>query len=200
MLHSSRNKVSSRNQIKIKEVKDGVLVLPGNKYRVIIETSSVNFELKSDSEQDMIIENFQNFLNSLPCPIQILIRIRELDIDKYLEDFEARNNHEKDKLYASLIKDYGTFVKGLVKGNKVLSRRFYIVIGHEPKSSKDFSLVKEQLKLNRDIIVKGLERLGMKTTNLNSVEILELFYSYYNPNLQKLQSLRNETISALESN
>ncbi|MDO8658746.1 MAG: hypothetical protein Q7K55_08445, partial [Candidatus Levybacteria bacterium] len=82
LLNKSRNKVSSRKQIQIKEVKDDILVLPNNEYRTIIETSSINFELKSEEEQDVLIDGFQNFLNSLPSQLQILIRVREVDIDR----------------------------------------------------------------------------------------------------------------------
>lgn len=66
-IFSKSKKSSSRQQIQIKEVVDNILVLPGNEYRQILETSSVNFELKSEEEQDVIIDSFQNFLNSLPC-------------------------------------------------------------------------------------------------------------------------------------
>jgi hypothetical protein len=200
MFQFLKSKTSSRSQIKIKEVKDGVLILPDDKYRVVMETSSVNFELKSDEEQDMIIENFQNFLNSLPCQVQILIRIRELDIDSYLAGFKGKNNHENDRKYLKLIKDYGYFVKGLVKGNKILTRRFYIIIPYETQETNDFNLIKEQISLSQDIVAKGMEKMGMKTRNLDSLEILELFYSFYNPGLQKVQKLRNETIKVISDN
>ena len=95
----SGKKVSSRRQIKIKEVKDDVLILPDNQYRVIIETSSINFELKSEDEQDVLIDSFQNFLNSLPCPVQILIRVREIDVDHYIEDVTKSRNKETESVY-----------------------------------------------------------------------------------------------------
>ena len=60
LLHKSGS-TSSRGQIQIKEVVDNILVLPNNEYRQILETSSVNFELKSEDEQDVIIDSFQNF-------------------------------------------------------------------------------------------------------------------------------------------
>src|SRR5437762_4112110 len=91
LFHKSNKKMSSRQQINIKEVKDGVLILPGNQYRTVIETSSINFELKSDEEQDVLIDSFQNFLNSLSCPLQILIRVREIDVDHYLEDIAKKS-------------------------------------------------------------------------------------------------------------
>ena len=39
---------SSRQQIQIKKIQDNILVLPNQEYRLILETSSVNFELKSE--------------------------------------------------------------------------------------------------------------------------------------------------------
>lgn len=58
LLHKSKNKVSSRQQIQIKEVRDDILILPHNQYRIALETSSINFELKSEAEQDTIIDSF----------------------------------------------------------------------------------------------------------------------------------------------
>lgn len=194
----SKARVSSRRQIRIKEVKDNILILPGNKYRAVLETSAINFELKSEDEQDALIDNFQNFLNSLPCSLQFLIRIREVDIDKYLEEFAKKQEKESEKVYKLQITNYCDFIQGLVSGNKILSRRFYVVVPYEPKDGKnDFSLVKEQLLLNLDIVVKGLEKMGMKTKVLDSLEILELFYTFYNSDQIKSQPLNGETFKTL---
>jgi hypothetical protein len=189
-------KISARHQIGIKEVKDGILILPGNKYRIVLKTSALNFELKSEEEQDQIIDTFQNFLNALPCSIQILIRTREVDIDGYLEEFMAHNNHETNALYKTQLEEYGQFIKKLVSGNKILTRKFYVVVSYSGES-RDLSIIKEQLKLNQDIISKGLERLGMKTRQLGNLEILDLFYSFYNPSKSKIQPLTDKTFEAL---
>ena len=191
-------KHSSRKQIDIKEVRDGILILPGEKYRTVLEVSSVNFELKSDEEQDVLIDNFENFLNSLPYPIQILIRIREIDIDDYLDRLKQKGRSEKERVYVKQIGNYCRFVKKLVSGNKILSRRFYVVVPYEPENGKnEFGLVAEQIKLNQDIVIKGLERLGMKTTTLDSIEVLELFYSFYNPPQSKTQELKEKAFEFL---
>lgn len=191
-------KVSARSQINIKEVKDGVLVLPGKKYRMIVETSAVNFELKSEEEQDQIIDTFQNFLNSLPCPVQILIRTREVDIDGYLEDFMQQKAQEKETVYKEQLDEYALFIKKLISGNKILARKFYVVIPYTSENGKhDFSLIKEQLQVSVDIISKGLERLGMKTRTLGNLETLDLFYSFYNPAHIKSQPLTQKAVQAL---
>lgn len=201
LLNKNKNKESSRRQIRIKEVKDGVLVLPDSEYRLIVETSSINFELKSDEEQDILIDSFQNFLNSLPCELQVLVRVREVDIDRYLEEIGKSKDIEKEKVYRDQINNYTSFIKNLVSGNKILSRRFYIVIPYKNQDkNKDFSLIEEHIHLQRDLVVKGLEKLGMKARVLDSLELLDLFYSFYSPQQAKTQELKGHTIEALISN
>jgi hypothetical protein len=200
-LTKSKKKVSSRRQIAIKEVRDDILVLPDNEYRIVLETSSVNFELKSEDEQDVLVDSFQNFLNALPTSLQLLVRVREVDIDQYIEQISATKKDEKQKIYKDQIENYCRFVKNLVSGNKILSRRFYVVIPYTAETKqKDLGLVKEQLNLTRDLIIKGLERLGMKARQLNGLEVLGLFYSFYNSGQVKTQELRGHTIEALVKN
>ncbi len=189
---------SAREQIKIKKITDNILVLPNKEYRLILETSSVNFELKSEEEQDVIIDSFQNFLNALPCPIQILVRVREVDIDKYVEDVELLKEKEKEEVYRKQIDSYSSFVKKLVTGNSILSRRFYIILPYQNTERKeDWELIKEHLNLNRDIVIKGLERMQMKAKTLTGLEIINLFYAFYNDDVLKTQPITKQSLEAL---
>ena len=45
-------------------------------------------------------------------------------------------------------------------------------------------------------MVKGLEKLDMKAEALESLELLDLFYSFYNPTQIKTQELKGEVIQA----
>ncbi|MCA9348398.1 hypothetical protein KC867_03235 [Candidatus Saccharibacteria bacterium] len=192
----SNNKTSSRLQIDIKGVRDGILILPGNQYRAVLELSSINFELKSEAEQDALIETYQSFLNSLSTPLQIIVRVREMDMDKYLDDFKKKRDSEKEKVYKDEITNYTEFVSKLITKNKILSRRFYVVV---PLTSRDknFDIIKEQLSLTIDIVAKGLSRLGMQADILSSLEVLDLFYSFYSPELAKQQPLKDQTLKLL---
>lgn len=201
LLNKNKNKASSRHQIQIKEVRDGILILPNNQYRVVIETSSINFELKSEEEQDILIDSFQNFLNSLPGKLQVLIRVREIDINGYLEQIGKSKESEREKIYKMQIDNYSSFIKNLVSGNKILSRRFYIVISYEhTDKNKEYSIIREHMYLQRDLVGRGLEKLGMKARVLDSLEVLDLFYSFYNPGQIKTQELKGHTIEMLLNN
>lgn len=192
----SKKKASSRQQIAIEGVRDGVLLLPNNRYRTALRISSINFELKSEAEQDAIIDTYQSFLNSLATPLQIIVRVREMDMDKYLSEFGERVKNESEKIYRAQTQNYTEFVKSLITSNKILTRHFYVIVPFSGKE-KDFEVVKEQLSLTMDIVAKGLARMGMQAKQLSSLEILDLFYGFYNPAQAKRQPLSQQTLKLL---
>lgn len=197
ILKKSNKPVSSRQQIRIEGVRDGILILPNKEYRLVLQTSSINFELMSEDEQDALIDTYQNFLNSLNTSFQIVVRIRELELDKYLNGFRKRINSKDTSIYKKQVENYIEFVGKLVTNNKILTRRFYVVLPYKA-TDNDFSIVQEQLKLSADIVAKGLGRLGMQAHKLNSLEVLDLFYSFYSPSQAKRQPLREQTIQLLK--
>lgn len=198
-LQKSKNRVSSRGQVAIKGVQDGILILPGNQYRAILQVSSLNFELKSEDEQDAIIETYESFLNSVGTPLQILIRTREIDMDKYLEDLTERLDSETEPIYRNQLVNYDEFIRSLISTNKILTRHFYIVVPCSTSGKTDFELVQEQLKLKLDIVGKGMARIGMHTKELGSLEALDLFYSFYSPTQAKIQPLTEHALQLIHT-
>lgn len=199
VLRKSSKKASSRQQIDIREVKDGILILPNHHYRVVLHVSPVNFELRSEDEQDAIIETYESFLNSVGVPLQVLIRIREMDMDAYLEDLDNRLQNEKVAIYKKQLANYDEFIRELIKTNRILSRQFYVVVPHNSDGKADFELVKEQLSLTVDIVQKGLARLGMHSRELSSLELMDLFYNFYNPTRAKLQPLTDKALELIHT-
>ena len=70
---------------------------------------------------------------------------------------------------------------------------------YQPTGKADFELVKEQLKLRLDIVLKGLARLGMHATQLDSLKVLDLFYSFYSPSQAKLQPLTEQALQVIHT-
>jgi hypothetical protein len=199
VLQKSKTKSNARAQIAIKGVRDGVLLLPNNQYRVVLQVSALNFELKSEQEQDAIIDTYENFLNSLGTNLQILIRTREIDMDKYLEELSERLKDETEKIYQKQLTNYDEFIRSLITNNKILTRHFYLIIPYKADSKTEFELIKEQLNLKVDIIGKGMTRLGMHTRQLPSLEVLDLFYSFYNPAHAKIQPLTEQALQLIHT-
>jgi len=199
VLQKSNRKASARHQIDIRGVKDGVLMLPHNRYRAMLSVSSVNFELKSEDEQDAIIETYESFLNSVGCPLQILIRTREIDMDKYLADLDERLAGESEFIYRQQLQNYNEFIRSLIVTNKILTRHFYVIVPYDAIGKMEFDGIKEQLDLRVDIVRRGLARLGMQSRELPSLEVLDLFYSFYSPKQAKLQPLTQRALELLHT-
>ena len=196
ILRKSQTKASARQQINIKGVKSNMLLLHRDQYRVVLEVSPVNFELKSEEEQDTLIDTYESFLDSLPCPLEIVVRIRELDMDKYLADTQELLHDEKEEIYRNQIENYTELVQSLVADNRILSRHFYVVL---PYTARDFDTAKEQLALNADMVSKGLMRLGIRTRQLANLELLDLFHTFYNPAQAKRQPISDQVAELLNN-
>ena len=198
-LQKSKNRTSSRSQIAIKGVRDGILSLPHGKYRAVLEVSSLNFELRSEEEQDAIIDTYESFLNSVGSSLQILIRTREIDMDDYLEELRERSKEETEEIYRTQMQNYDEFIRSLITSNKILTRHFYIIVPYETREKTDFELIEEQLHIKLDIVAKGMARLGMLTRQLDSLEVLDLFYSFYSPTQAKIQPLTDHALRTIHT-
>lgn len=195
----TKQRASSRSQIAIEGARDGILILPNRRYRAVLEVSSLNFELKSEDEQDAIIETYESFLNSVGTPLQILIRTREIDMDGYLAELRGRFEGETEQIYRDQLENYDEFIRSLIQSNKILTRHFFVVVPYDAPSKPEFELVKEQLSLTVDIVVKGMTRLSMHARQLTSLEALDLFYGFYNPSAAKVQPLTERALSLIHT-
>ncbi|MBB1562712.1 hypothetical protein HG440_003860 [Candidatus Saccharibacteria bacterium] len=109
-----------------------------------------------------------------------------------------RLQNETIPVYKTQLKNYDEFIRSLITDNKILTRHFYIIIPFRPTDNKaDFDLIREQLKLRIDIIAKGMARLGMRADQLDSLEVLDLFYSFYSPVQAKIQLLTERALQTI---
>jgi hypothetical protein len=192
-------KSSSRKQIDILDVTDGVLRLRHDHYRKILKVSPVNFELRSEDEQDVIIDRYESFLNSIGFPLQVLVRTREIDMDEYLKNIADRTVTEKEKVYKTQLQNYDQFVRKLVRTNKILTRYFYVVVPYDAARRTDHALIQEQLNDRVDIVIKGLAKIGVQSKELKNLEVLDLFYSFYSPEQAKIQPLTQQALQLIHS-
>lgn len=199
---------STQSFVPIKEIRDGVAMLKDGSMRMILMASSLNFALKSEDEQNAIILQYQNFLNSLDFPIQIFVSSRKLDIVPYIGLLEDAGKEQANDLLRIQIREYVEFIKNFVKTTNIVTKTFYIVIpynlpglqikGDNPfseifgalrKSKKteseqkniEFEEVRVQLQQRAGVVQDGLARIGIRTVFLNTEELIELFYKLFNP-------------------
>lgn len=197
---------SSLRFVDVQEIRDGVVILRNGSLRSILAVSSINFDLKSTEEQQAIIGQYQNFLNSVDFPLQLLITSRRLNIQPYLELVENQEAKQTNELLRAQTSEYRNFIENLTQVTNIMTKRFYITVPYFPVESHKrgmfdmmasllnpktvithkrelFDTYKNQLLQRVEHISAGLSGSGLKIIPLKTEEVIELLYNAYNPNL-----------------
>jgi len=212
-LAKKKTNAATQQYLNIAEVRDNVLVLKDGSLRAALLASSVNFALKSEEEQNAIIQSYIAFLNSLDFPIQIVVQSRRLNMDKYLEGLVAKQREQTNELLRTQIAEYREYIQQLVTLGEIMSKRFYLVVPLDSKnkgghkgffeqlgavispatvirlSNSIFQRYVVRLESRVDKVVSGLGSLGVTAVQLDTQSLIELLYSSYNPELSYSQKL-----------
>lgn len=193
-------RASTQFFLDIEDIKDDLLILKDGSCAIILETTAVNFGLLSKDEQEAVIFAFAAFLNSLSFPIQINILSKKVDISEYLELIRKQAEKQRSTKLKEKLASYHQFILSLIKENRVLEKRFFIVIPFSylelglaksgptlsrPKKlpySKDYIIQRAKTALfpKRDHIIRQLSRLSLRSFHLNTQQLVELFYEVFN--------------------
>lgn len=207
---------STQLYLKISEIHDDAVVLKNGGLRAILRVSSVNFNLKSEQEQNSIIYSYQGFLNTLEFPIQIVIRSKKLDVDQYLDKLQKIGEKQTNPLLQNQTFEYVEYIRKLVEYADIMEKDFLVVVPVDPLratkpnifqkffqniNSKDtysnikqrheeFDGLKRTLNQRVSTIRIGLENCGLKVNQLMTKELIELFYNIYNPTVSRLEKAK----------
>ena len=192
-------RASSQNFLPFQQIKEGVIVLKNKALRGILMVSSINFDLKSEDEQNAIIYQFQNFLNSLDFSCQMVIQSRRINITGYFEKLKKLERAQKNELLKVQTAEYRKFVESMVAEGVIMTKQFFVVVPYTigessqskglfglkpqiPTMTKDtFIRCKEQLLQRMEFVAVGLKRCGLTVVPLTTPELIELFWSWHHP-------------------
>lgn len=203
---------STKQLVEVADIRDNVVFLKNGSLRAVIEVSATNFELKSEAEQTAILQNFQNFLNSIDFPLQIAINSRKLDIGDYLKLVDAATNALANELLKIQAGEYSKFVKELAELANIMTKKFYIVVPFyvfetpsktgllksltsifKPSTAikqitdEQFQTYQGQLLQRVELTLDSLIGIGVKAKILERDALMKIYYEIYNPD-SKFQS------------
>ncbi|MEK7545416.1 MAG: hypothetical protein AAB551_04795 [Patescibacteria group bacterium] len=215
---------STQLYMRIAEIRDNAVVLKNGGLRGIFRVTAVNFNLKSEQEQNALIYGYQSFLNTLEFPVQITVRSRKLDIDKYIEQLKGIGEKQTNPLLQKQTFEYTDFIARLVEYADIMEKEFLVVVPYNPgraqeagmfarllshlqpkdtygevkRRHEEFEQLKKSLSQRMSTIQNGLESMGLKTTELSTQELIELFYEIYNPITSRNQKIEKIEEMAIE--
>lgn len=201
----------------IAEIKEGVVVLKNGGVRGVLQTSSVNFNLKSENEQNSIIYGFQGFLNTLDFPLQIVIRSKKLDVDGYLDSLGEIYEKQENPLLKKQTFEYIEYIRKLVEYADIMEKKFFVIVPYDPIRARDpgmwqsfmrsispadsleairlrhreFDSLKKGLETRINLVKAGLEGCNLRVERLETKELVELFFQIYNPDTARNQKIKD---------
>lgn len=181
--------------------------------RAVVLASAINFDLMSAQEQASVEYSYQAFLNSLHFPIQILIKSQKIDLDAYIEKLDKLRQDQDNPLLGELMDDYIANIKALVDEVNIMDKQFFVVVPFFPPmavtktnlvssltnilkptpvvtiGAAEFEQYKTELSQRVQLVASGLVQMGIRAIPLNTQELIELYYSCYNPDVAANQKL-----------
>ncbi len=195
---------TTQQRLYISAIRNDTVILKDGTLRAVLEVSSVNFALKSEDEQQAIIQGYVGFLNTLDFELQIVIQSRKLDIRKYLEALDGLAKDQTNELLRVQTLEYRQYIEELVTLSDIMEKRFYVVIPYSPFSKKrknwwsraqevlfptrviklaetKFDKYLKELERRVSVAASGLTSIGLKVSPLDTQHLIELYYQMYNP-------------------
>lgn len=213
------NPNTTQNSLLISEIRDNMVIMKDGSFRAVIACQSINFDLMSSREREGVEFSYQNFLNSLYFPVQIFIRSQRVDIGPYLDRLVAIRRNQDNMLLNVLMDDYINFIDVLAQEANIMDKSFFIVVPYFPAGDlnnlKDqatgffgrifskpqtqsikidtvaFTKAKDEIKNRGDAVMSGLFQMGVKSVQLSTKELGELYYNVYNPDTAVREPLGN---------
>lgn len=210
--------ISTQNTLLFSEMRENMIIMSDGSFRAVIECESINFDLMSSREREGIEFSYQNFINSLYFPIQILVRSRRVDIGPYLDRLADIRRNQDNMLLNVLMDDYMDFIDILAQEANIMDKSFYVVVPYYPAGDTNafkqqtkglfssffsgkkeatvtkidqvtYTKAKDEIKNRIDSVMSGLFQIGVKSWQLNTRQLGELFYTSYNPDTSSRESL-----------
>ena len=208
LIHNKKKTGSTQDYLDIAGIREDVALLKNGNLRGVLAVSSINFSLKSSEEQDSIIYAYQSFLNSIDFPIQIVVNSRKFNIYEYLEKLKGLEQKQGNELLRVQTAEYRNYIESLIEIANIMSKTFYVVVpfspvemsgnatdklkesaktlkskqvGEKKYSNAEFQRLKSQLQQRVSHVQSGLSGIGIRMVQLNTQELIELYYTLYNP-------------------
>jgi len=195
---------STQRYLSVAEIRENTLIMKDGSLRSVIMTSSINFALKNEDEQNGLIASYVNFLNNVSFPIQIVIQSRELNIESYLRALRQKEKEQTNELLKSQTADYINYIDELISLGKIMNKRFFVIVPYSPLSDQHknfitrvseiftpssiikmkqdrFTKLRKELTRRVDSIISSLSAIGLNVVELDTQGLIELFYNTYNP-------------------
>lgn len=187
-------KSTVQDQLPFENITNSMIDLGSNRYRAIIEVSSVNYELLSDDEQDHLEGDYKALINACDFPLAFIVQTKELDIREIVDITKMDVDNVSQAMpylrnYAQeYLKNFSEYMSPR-NGSIAKVKKKYIVVGSEVQNDSLFQKGKNERNQESAIqtlsnrcytVVEGLSRCGLQADVLDTKGVIEVMFHALN--------------------
>lgn len=216
---------STQRFLPIAEIRNDTVLLKNSGMRAVLRVEPLNFNLKSETEQQGIISGYESFVNTLSFPLQIVMRSSKMNIDPYLLQLREIASKQESELLKKQTIAYAEFIEKLIDVADIMQKHFYVVVPYDQTArqktlieqffswlstddsaskantrNREFLQGSRLLKDRVNLVQTGLENIGLQCKRLTTHQLIELYYQIYNPRTSQEQKLPADEQMRIERN
>ncbi|HEX2036163.1 MAG TPA: hypothetical protein VHS99_18435 [Chloroflexota bacterium] len=122
--------------MRMETIERDTIRLAGNEYRAVVECVGVAVHLLPVHEQEGVLAGQASFLNALPFPTQLLVRIQRRSLEPHIRAIqrgaEGFAGRPETAALTSMAEGYVEYLRGLHEQAVLLDRRCYVIVPADP--------------------------------------------------------------------
>ena len=199
---------NAKDFILVDDFGDYYLDLGGYQYRAVIECGSINYDLMTDVEQEIVDLAYHRFLNSLTFPVSISVLTRKIDNTKMVKRLKknAQSVVNEFQVIGKYADNYVNRMTTLSEDiQHTLQKKKYVIIPYgeavnmnelNEEEKKEFAF--SELMNRVETVIGNLTAVGISAKLLDKQRIFEVLYATYHRNNYLLaREIINENMTDL---
>ncbi|MBU2598315.1 MAG: hypothetical protein KKC53_03930 [Actinobacteria bacterium] len=195
-----REEQNIKELVGIKGIRDNIVITNDQRYVTLLEVDGINFSLKNEEEQDLVLNYFEKLLIiGDEFKFQIVRKNIEVNMESEIEKLDRRisdkniNNENK-----ALMRDYRNFL--LAMSLNAFVKKNYLVISYDKYAQLDNSFLKKLFKKNKKIkFTRNKERRFKEASYMLSKACNRLVSEYLNVGCRVKRLDYNEIVNFYKS-
>ncbi|MGQ9533432.1 MAG: hypothetical protein ACUVTQ_11635 [Desulfotomaculales bacterium] len=161
--------VSLKGLWEIEDVRQGVLVLPGGRYRVVCRISAADFWLLSEEEQNAVEDAAAAALMQLTFPVQVLVTSQAVDVKAAVGELRSAALPPALK---DLAEQRAAFLEAMAQERGAVARQAYLVVPYD--TVKGFEHARGELAARVALLADALAAAKVRVEVLSSDAVVDL--------------------------
>jgi hypothetical protein len=125
----AQDKPVSELNFPVEEVEEGgVLTLDRNEFALVCRCSALNLALRSEEEQQALLDGFGRFLNSIDAGLSFVVRSERSDVRDHIRALDQRAGALPHPALEEAARSHASYLASLAERKDVLRREVYLVL------------------------------------------------------------------------